>query len=173
MSVQDPSKLANLGDAQQAAFAVAAKVRDPELPFITIEELGILRSVECVDDTMVAKVAPTYLGCPAVKVIEQDVHDALTAAGYKARVETQLTPAWTSDWISEAGRQKLESHGIAMERSMPKAGVIPLFAEAAKVACPHCGEANTSMVSRFGSTPCKSQYQCLSCLEPFELFKCH
>ena len=170
MSAQDHS---NSDSAQQAAYAVAASVSDPELPFINLEELGILRSVEYVGDTMVAKVAPTYLGCPAVKVIEQDVHDALTAAGFKAQVDTQLSPAWTSDWITEAGRQKLENHGIVMERSTPKSGVIPLFAEAPPVTCPHCFDTNTSMVSRFGSTPCKSQYQCHGCLEPFELFKCH
>ena len=160
-------------DDEQAAYAVAANVSDPELPFITIEELGILRAVERRGDTMVAKVAPTYLGCPAVKVIEQAVIDALVDAGYKAEVETQLSPAWTTEWITKAGRQKLESHGIAMEQPVAPAGLIPLFAEAPPVACPQCGVTNTKMISRFGSTPCKAQYQCNGCAEPFELFKCH
>jgi len=158
---------------EQAAYAVAANVSDPELPFITIEELGILRSVTCDGDTVVAMVAPTYLGCPAVKVIEQDVHDALTAAGYKAKVQTQVSPAWTSDWISDSGRAKLESNGIVMEQRVQTEGVIPLFAEAPAVKCPQCDSTDTAMISRFGSTPCKSQYQCKQCAEPFELFKCH
>ncbi len=155
------------------AYAVAATVADPELPFITIEELGILRSVSIDGDTVVAKLAPTYLGCPAVKVIEQSVLDALQSAGYTARVESQLTPPWTTEWISDAGREKLESHGIVMEKALPKTAVVELFAPQAAVLCPHCAGGDTKIVSRFGSTPCKSQYQCNTCAEPFELFKCH
>jgi ring-1,2-phenylacetyl-CoA epoxidase subunit PaaD len=167
---------------EQAAFEVVAGVCDPELPFITIGELGIVRAVVRRGDQLVAKIAPTYLGCPAVKVIEEDVLNALLKAGFNATVERQLNPAWTSDWISESGRKKLQANGIVMEekggrpRLFTEAnsrGLPPLFPEASIVVCPHCGSSDTNMVSRFGSTPCKSQYCCNACTEPFELFKCH
>jgi len=155
----------------ERAREVAAKVPDPELPFLTVAELGILREVIVEGDYVVARVSPTYSGCPAVAVIEQSIEDALIQAGYRARVERVMSPAWTTSWITEQGRTKLRENGIAP----PVAGNTSkpvLFAKTA-VCCPLCGSEKTEKVSEFGSTPCKAQYRCVSCLEPFDYFKCH
>ncbi|HEX6377426.1 MAG TPA: 1,2-phenylacetyl-CoA epoxidase subunit PaaD [Allosphingosinicella sp.] len=138
-------------------WAVLAEVADPEIPVISVVELGIVRSVE--PDRVV--ITPTYTGCPATRVIERDVRAALDAAGYRhVRIETALSPAWTTDWISAEGRRKLHAYGIA-----------PPATQA--VRCPQCGSADTEEISRFGSTPCKALWRCRACREPFDLFKCH
>ncbi len=155
----------------EAARAVAVNVCDPELPFLTLGDLGILRSVEVHGTTVIAKVSPTYSGCPALDVIEQSVHDALAQAGFNARVERMMTPPWTTDWITEEGRRKLEANGIAPPGNTQTDKNI-LFAKTA-VCCPQCKSENTIKISEFGSTPCKAQYQCNSCSEPFDYFKCH
>ena len=132
-------------------------VADPEIPVVSVVELGIVRSVE--PDRVV--VTPTYTGCPATQVIERDIRDALDSAGYRdVRIETALAPAWTTDWITPEGRRKLNAYGIAP----PTRGA---------VACPQCGSADTEEISRFGSTPCKALWRCRACAEPFDLFKCH
>jgi ring-1,2-phenylacetyl-CoA epoxidase subunit PaaD len=137
--------------------AVLAEVADPEIPVISVMDLGIVRSVE--PDRVV--ITPTYTGCPAAQVIERDVRDALDSAGYRdVRIETVLSPAWTTDWITPEGRAKLRAYGIA-----------PPTCSA--VECPQCGSTETEEISRFGSTPCKSLWRCRSCAEPFDLFKCH
>jgi ring-1,2-phenylacetyl-CoA epoxidase subunit PaaD len=139
-------------------WAVLKRVPDPEIPAVSILDLGIVRGVE--EGKVV--ITPTYSGCPATHFIEQNIRDALDAAGYRGvAIETQLAPAWTTDWISEEGRAKLLAYGIAP----------PDLAVAAT--CPRCGSSDTEEVSRFGSTPCKSQWRCKSCLEPFDRFKCH
>jgi ring-1,2-phenylacetyl-CoA epoxidase subunit PaaD len=136
---------------------VLESVPDPEIPVISVVDLGIVRDIS--PDRVT--ITPTYTGCPATQVIERDIRDALDAAGYGAvRIETVLAPPWTTEWITPAGRAKLHAYGIAP----PTRGV---------VACPQCGSTETEEISRFGSTPCKSLWRCRSCAEPFDLFKCH
>jgi ring-1,2-phenylacetyl-CoA epoxidase subunit PaaD len=141
----------------QAIWEVLASVPDPEIPVISVVDLGIVRSVE--PERVV--ITPTYTGCPAAQVIERDIRDALDAAGYRhVRVETALSPAWTTDWITPEGREKLRAYGIAP----PTRGAVE---------CPQCGSSHTEEISRFGSTPCKALWRCRDCAEPFDLFKCH
>ena len=138
--------------------AVLETVMDPEIPVVSVVDLGIVRSI----DTDKVTITPTYSGCPATDVIERTIREALDANGYRdVAIETKLTPPWTTDWISEKGKQKLRAYGIAP----------PELTKAAT--CPRCGSANTEEVSRFGSTPCKAQWRCKDCLEPFDRFKCH
>lgn len=152
------------------AWAVAARVPDPEVPCVTVAELGILREIVFDGDVVVAKVTPTYSGCPAVQFIEDAVADALRGAGYKARIERVISPAWTTDWITDEGREKLRAYGIAppTQASNSKRA---LFGEVT-VACPRCASEDTEKLSEFGSTPCKAHYRCTACLEPFDYFKC-
>ncbi len=155
-------------------YAILDQVTDPEIPVLTVRDLGVIRDLRIRDDGEVEVIiTPTYSGCPAMDMIEVNIRAALQEAGYEAvRVTTVLKPAWTTDWISEAGRRKLKEYGIAppAEESPDKGA---LFQDAPTVECPHCGSADTRMISRFGSTPCKAQYQCNQCLEPFDYFKCH
>ena len=156
---------------QQRAWAVAAAVPDPELPPLTIAELGILRDVAVDDHGIEVRITPTYSGCPATTAIAQDIEAALAAAGLApARVTTVLSPAWTTDWLTESGRAKLLAQGIAPP---PRAGRRALFAPAAPVACPRCASADTVLLAEFGSTACKALRQCGTCREPFHAFKCH
>ena len=142
----------------QGIWAVLKDVPDPEIPAVSVLDLGIVRSV---DDEKVV-ITPTYSGCPATHFIEQSIRDALDAAGYRnVAIETRLAPAWTTDWISSEGKAKLAAYGIAP----------PDLARTAT--CPQCGSTDTEEISRFGSTPCKSQWRCKACLEPFDRFKCH
>ncbi|HYJ82396.1 MAG TPA: 1,2-phenylacetyl-CoA epoxidase subunit PaaD [Allosphingosinicella sp.] len=144
-------------DETAPVWTVLDEVADPEIPVISVVELGIVRSVE--PDRVV--ITPTYTGCPATQVIERDIRDALDAAGYRnVRIETALAPAWTTDWITPEGRAKLRAYGIAPPTR-------------SAVECPQCGSADTGEISRFGSTPCKALWRCRSCAEPFDLFKCH
>jgi ring-1,2-phenylacetyl-CoA epoxidase subunit PaaD len=159
--------------AEQAAWAAAAGVVDPELGVVTIEELGILRAVRVAPDGAVTvEITPTYSGCPAMDVIRADIRTALRDAGHdRAEVSTVLRPAWSTDLISQKGREKLAAAGIAppvpLALSMP-AGPVPL---ALSVRCPHCGGADTEQLSRFGSTACKALWRCRACAEPFEHIK--
>ncbi len=147
-------------DRQTMLWRVLAEVPDPEIPVISIVDLGIVHTVE--PDRVV--LTPTYTGCPATRVIEQDVRDALDAAGFgEVRIETTLSPPWTTDWISAAGRRKLHAYGIAP----------PGAPEDNLVACPQCASTDTEEISRFGSTPCKALWRCRTCAEPFDRFKCH
>ena len=153
------------------AWAAAAAVLDPEVPAVTVAELGILRAVD-IDDQgrAVAQVTPTYSGCPAVLAIELAIEAALRQAGFDPVIERVLAPAWTTDWITEVGREKLHAYGIAppvVGSSSKRA----LFGEIT-VACPRCASTQTSKLSEFGSTACKAQYRCNACYEPFDYFKC-
>jgi len=154
------------------AWQAAAAVPDPEVPVLTIEDLGVLRAVEVADDgTVLVRITPTYSGCPAMDAIRADVQRALRDAGFEqVRVELVLAPAWTTDWMSEAGRQKLADYGIAPPRPRPGDGVVSL---ALSLRCPQCGSPDTRELSRFGSTACKSLWVCNSCREPFDHFKAH
>ena len=138
--------------------AVLQTVMDPEIPVISVVDLGIVREVTAER----VCITPTYSGCPATEVIERTIREALNAAGFRdVAIETKLAPPWTTEWISESGKAALAAYGIAPP-------------ELTKTAtCPQCGSSETEEVSRFGSTPCKAQWRCKSCLEPFDRFKCH
>lgn len=153
------------------ARAALEAVTDPELPFLTIADMGILRDVRTTDDgTIEVDITPTYSGCPATDVIRLDVEVALAKAGIsRASVRNVLLPAWTTDWLSAAARDKLLANGIAPPAKA--AGKRALFSSDA-VTCPHCASTATTRVSEFGSTACKAQYRCTTCREPFEYFKC-
>ncbi|WP_091458849.1 1,2-phenylacetyl-CoA epoxidase subunit PaaD [Micromonospora inyonensis] len=157
--------------APSDARAAVAAVVDPEIRVVTIDELGILRSVDEDPATgqVVVTITPTYTGCPAMDVIRADIRRALTAAGHAdAEVRTVLSPAWSTDWISDAGRAKLAAAGIAPPAPVRADGPVPL---ALTVRCPRCGSPETEQVSPFGSTACKGLWRCRSCLEPFDHLK--
>jgi ring-1,2-phenylacetyl-CoA epoxidase subunit PaaD len=146
--------------------AVLAAVPDPEIPAVSVIDLGIVRDIDPRGTSVV--VTPTYTGCPATAVIERSIREALAAAGMgDVRLISRLDPPWTTDWITEDGRQKLLAYGIA-----PPPASARLSAQTLP-ACPRCGSMATEEVSRFGSTPCKALWRCLACLEPFDRFKCH
>ena len=157
-----------------------SEVPDPEIPVISLTDLGIIRDVEWQDDTLVVTVTPTYSGCPATSVINLDIEAALRAKGIqKIRLERQLSPPWTTDWITAEGREKLRAYGIAppvdgTAADGRLAGRIARLAGTSNlvIACPRCGSTKTEKVSQFGSTPCKASYRCTDCLEPFDYFKC-
>jgi ring-1,2-phenylacetyl-CoA epoxidase subunit PaaD len=161
------------GLTRAEAWAIAATVPDPEVPVVTIEDLGILRSVE-VDDSGHVDVAitPTYSGCPAMEAIRTDIGAAFARAGYDdVRVEFVLAPAWTTDWMTDEGKAKLEAYGIAPPRRRgdgPDGSLVPLTLS---VRCPQCGSPDTRELSRFGSTACKALWVCNACKEPFDHFK--
>lgn len=156
---------------ERDVWDVAAAVVDPEVPVLTIEDLGVLRSVRLVDGGVVVQITPTYSGCPAVDAIREDIIAALTAAGHgPARVDVVLAPAWTTDWLSESGRAKLEEYGIAAPGPRRADGVVNL---GLGVRCPNCGSLHTRESSHFGSTSCKALYVCQHCHEPFDYFKHH
>ena len=145
---------------EAAIWEVLCQVPDPEIPVLSVVDLGIVRQVSQNE----VLITPTYTGCPATQVIERDIRSALDSAGFRSvAIRTTLAPPWTTDWISADGRQKLHAYGIAP----------PLSAGERLVTCPQCGSDKTEEVSRFGSTPCKAQWRCCDCLEPFDLFKCH
>lgn len=152
-----------------AAWDHAATVSDPEIPVLTIEDLGILREVRVAGTAVEVAITPTYSGCPAMDVIREDVTAVLTEAGYTSvSVRQVLAPAWTTDWISQNGRDKLREYGIAPPTGARQAGPVPL---SLSVQCPQCRSLRTREVSRFGSTACKALFACLDCLEPFDYFK--
>ena len=147
-----------------------SQVPDPEIPVLSITDLGIVRDVE-INDEVVVSLTPTYTGCPATEVIEQSVIDALNDAGVEGvAIKRVLSPPWTTDWITDSGRDKLRDYGIAPpEKGASKRAL--LHGER-QIACPRCSSLETSVVSEFGSTACKASYRCNACLEPFEYFKC-
>lgn len=151
---------------------VLAGVEDPEIPQLSVVDLGIVREVRRGEDgTPVVRITPTYSGCPATALIEAEIRRALDAAGFAAaRIETVLHPPWTTDWITEEGRRKLREAGIAPPAAGERRGA--LFGRAPEVACPRCGSTDTERVSEFGSTPCKALWRCRACREPLEYFKC-
>ena len=134
-------------------------VKDPEIPVLSIWELGILRGLEMQGDEVVVIITPTYSGCPAMDAVTEDIVSALAAAGYtKSRIEMQWAPAWSTSWMSPEGREKLRNYGIAPPGDQA-------------LSCPHCNSSDVDLVSEFGSTACKALYRCQSCLEPFDYFK--
>ena len=158
--------------ASQQAWDIAALVCDPEIPVLTIEDLGVLRSVAVKPDGTHVILTPTYSGCPAMEAMRDDVTAALTGAGYRnVTVELVLAPAWTTDWMSEEGKAKLVGYGIAAPTG--HSGVRPTGTVRLQLAikCPRCSSLNTRELARFGSTSCKALFECRDCLEPFDYFK--
>ena len=135
-------------------------IPDPEIPIITIADLGILRDVEIRDDKVIVSITPTYSGCPAMKAISQDIIAKLKESGIEGvQIKTVFSPVWTTDWINDKAKEKLRAYGIAPPTS--------------SVHCPRCNSSNVEKISQFGSTACKALYRCLDCQEPFDYFKCH
>jgi len=160
--------------ASRRVWEVLQRVPDPEIPVLTIVDLGIVRHADLdADGAVRVGLSPTYSGCPATAVIRTSVLQALHQAGFD-RVEVQdvLAPAWTSDWITEDGRRKLREYGIAPP-AHSVTSVRQIWQPTPEIACPRCDSHDTTRVSEFGSTPCKAHYRCNSCLEPFDYFKCH
>lgn len=158
---------------QQDAWDIAATVCDPEIPVLTIADLGILRNVQVTDNKVTVTITPTYSGCPAMDAIRDDLYTAFKKEGYKdVHVDLVLAPAWTTDWMTEAGKQKLQQYGIAPPTGNSKAGGHsgPIRLSLA-VKCPQCSSLNTKELTRFGSTSCKALYVCQDCREPFDYFK--
>ena len=157
---------------ESKAWDVLQRVEDPEIPVISVVELGIVREVLEVDGVLMVKITPTYSGCPATQVIEDSVIEALRLAELEPfEVKTVLSPSWSTDMISDSGRQKLKEYGIAPPAS-ESADKMALMGEERQINCPNCGSKDTKMVSQFGSTPCKAHFKCNDCLEPFDYFKC-
>jgi len=150
---------------------ILGQVSDPEIPVLTVLDLGVIREAKEKDGTVYVKLTPTYSGCPAMDVIGDDLKIAFAPLGKKVEVELVLAPAWSTDWISESGLQKMEIYGIARPLS-ESADKDVLLAGAKKVICPQCKSTNTHLVSQFGSTACKALFKCEACLEPFDYFKC-
>ena len=159
----------------EEVWAALEDLADPEIPVISLRDLGILREVRVGADGFEVVITPTYSGCPAMGQIEDDLRSTLKSRGISARIVTQLAPAWTTDWMTDAGKEKLRAYGIAPPQRTPDAGNVVRFiakpATPVVVPCPRCGSANTTETSHFGSTACKALYRCLDCQEPFDYFK--
>jgi ring-1,2-phenylacetyl-CoA epoxidase subunit PaaD len=162
----------NDAELRQHAWNIAAAVVDPEIPVLTIADLGVLRDVSVTDDGRIeVAITPTYSGCPAMNMIALEIELALEREGFRdPKVRTVLSPAWTTDWMSEQGRQKLREYGIAPPSAASSRRALFGVQE---VACPQCGSSNTELLSEFGSTACKALWRCKTCREPFDYFKCH
>lgn len=156
-----------MSETIESIYDILSRINDPEVPVLSILDLGIVRNVEIKDDQVIVTITSTYTGCPAMDMIAAQIRMELKAGGHQhVRIEQSIRPAWTTDWMSEAGKQKLKEYGIAppdKRFSIPEDGV----------GCPHCGSTHTRLVSEFGSTACKALYQCRDCQEPFDYFKCH
>jgi ring-1,2-phenylacetyl-CoA epoxidase subunit PaaD len=151
---------------------ILSGVLDPEVPVLSIQDLGIIRKIEMDGNKPIITITPTYSGCPAMTVIEVEMRAALLTAGIEEfEIKTVLSPPWTTDWISPQGLEKLREYGIAPPEKSSSSKLV-LFGKESEITCPQCGSKHTEMVSRFGSTACKAMYKCLDCKEPFDYFKC-
>jgi ring-1,2-phenylacetyl-CoA epoxidase subunit PaaD len=155
----------------QKLFEILETVSDPEIPVLSIMEMGVVRSAKIVNGIVEIEITPTYSGCPAMDVIGDDIKSAFKQKGYKTKVDLILSPAWITDWITPKGRAALEQYGIASPLSA-EADAAALLGNKKVVKCTQCGSLNTKLVSQFGSTACKALFQCEDCLEPFDYFKC-
>src|SRR3954471_15961332 len=151
--------------------AILETVSDPEIPVLSIMEMGVVRAAEMNNNVAEITITPTYSGCPAMDVIGDDIKKAFREKGIEAKIELVLSPAWTTDWITPKGRKALEDYGIAAPLE-PEADIEALLGNKKIVKCPQCGSTNTKMISQFGSTACKALFQCEVCHEPFDYFKC-
>ena len=158
----------------EPVWSILEKVTDPEVPVLSVIDLGIVRDVKFNNDGLEIIITPTYSGCPAMDVISMNIRIAVLSHGYKnVKVTQVLSPAWTTDWMTEAGKQKLEAYGIAPPNPKQQVCSDTLFAADEAVQCPRCHSYHTHRISEFGSTACKALYQCDDCKEPFDYFKCH
>ncbi|RYF90696.1 MAG: phenylacetate-CoA oxygenase subunit PaaJ [Chitinophagaceae bacterium] len=161
---------------REKILSILQSIPDPEIPVLAITDLGIIRNINIVSagKSVEIEITPTYSGCPAMDMITMNIRMQLMKEGYKDVIITKvLAPAWTTDWMTENGRQKLKAYGIAPPGNSVSIDPSVLFAEEVKVQCPQCNSWNTQLISEFGSTSCKSLYRCNSCMEPFDHFKCH
>jgi ring-1,2-phenylacetyl-CoA epoxidase subunit PaaD len=157
---------------EQAVWRALEEVKDPEIPVLSVVDLGIARDVRVQDGHVEVVITPTYSGCPAMDMITRDIRRTLIDHGWEdSTVTTRLAPAWTTDWLSDDGRRKLSEYGIAPP-AQPSADKRALMGHAPAIACPLCGSHQTERISEFGSTACKALHRCLECLEPFDYFKC-
>jgi ring-1,2-phenylacetyl-CoA epoxidase subunit PaaD len=155
-------------------WKILSEINDPEVPVLSITDLGIVRNVVLDENGVEVVITPTYSGCPAMDLISMQIRSALASHGFKDhKISTVLSPAWTTEWMSEQGRQKLKAYGIAPPNPAHSVCNVDLFQQDEAVQCPRCNSYNTRLVSRFGSTACKALYQCRDCMEPFDYFKCH
>lgn len=156
--------------ATNAIWKILETVKDPEVPVLSVVDLGVIRAVELEEQQVRVTITPTYTGCPAMDMISMHIKMALNAAGYQTSIQTVLSPAWTTDWMTENGKQQLKAYGIAppVGKSFDQAYLDNLI-----VPCPQCNSTHTVLVSQFGSTACKALYKCEECKEPFDYFKCH
>ncbi|MBK9223173.1 MAG: phenylacetate-CoA oxygenase subunit PaaJ [Saprospiraceae bacterium] len=159
-------------DLKNKIESILETVYDPEVPVLTVLDMGIIREISIVDEVSVIKITPTYTGCPAMQMIEMNIKAAMDAEGINCRIETVLSPAWTTDWMTEKGKEKLKNYGIAPPYKHARIS-IDLFQEEDKIQCPRCDSYNTLKISEFGSTACKALFRCIDCKEPFDYFKCH
>ncbi len=154
--------------------AILEVVTDPEIPVLTVSDLGIIREIKVNGEEVEIIITPTYTGCPAMDMIAMNIRLTLAEHGYKnGKITTVLSPAWTTDWMSEAGKAKLKTYGIAPPNPKQVVCDTKHFAEQESIQCPHCNSYHTRLISQFGSTACKALYQCNDCREPFDYFKCH
>jgi len=151
--------------------AILESVSDPEIPVLSIMEMGVVRAAEIKNNIAQITITPTYSGCPAMDVIGDDIKKAFAEKGIEAKIDLVLAPAWTTDWITPKGRKALEDYGIASPLE-PEADIEALLGNKKLIKCPQCGSKNTKMISQFGSTACKAFFQCQDCQEPFDYFKC-
>ncbi|RYY99078.1 MAG: phenylacetate-CoA oxygenase subunit PaaJ [Chitinophagaceae bacterium] len=163
-----------MNPTEQHIWTILEAVKDPEIPVLSVLDMGIVRAVEAREDGSVGiAITPTYSGCPAMDVIAMDIRLKLIEKGYRrVEIRHQLSPAWTTDWMSESGRQKLKAFGIAPPNPKQQFCATEMFREEA-VQCPRCNSWHTELISQFASTACKSMYRCLDCKEAFDHFKCH
>src|SRR3984893_6171394 len=159
----------------QKIWKLLEEVHDPEVPVLTVHDLGIIRKVELQEaGGWLVTITPTYSGCPAIDVSSMSIRLKLIEHGYKnVQIKTVLSPAWTTDWMTEAGKQKLKAYGISPPNPKQMVCTTDLFQQEENIQCPHCNSYHTRLISQFGSTACKALYQCNDCQEPFDYFKCH
>jgi ring-1,2-phenylacetyl-CoA epoxidase subunit PaaD len=158
---------------EKEIWQILAEVKDPEVPVLSVIDLGIIRSITITGNHIDVVITPTYSGCPAMDVISMDIRLKLIEKGFRdITVRQQLSPAWTTDWMSEEGKQKLKAFGIAPPNPKQQFCTTEMFRQEA-VACPRCNSYHTELISQFGSTACKAMYRCLDCKEAFDYFKCH
>ncbi len=162
--------MVNNSIATNAIWKILETVKDPEVPVLSVVDLGVIRAVAVKEQQVTVTITPTYTGCPAMDMISMHIKMALNAEGYQTIIQTVLSPAWTTDWMTENGKQQLKAYGIAppMGKSFDQAYLDNLI-----VPCPQCNSTHTVLVSQFGSTACKALYKCEECKEPFDYFKCH
>lgn len=159
--------------SEQEIWNILEEVKDPEIPVLSVTDMGIIRSVKISDDKIDIAITPTYSGCPAMDVISMDIRLKLIEKGYRnVSIRQQLSPAWTTDWMSEEGKRKLKEFGIAPPNHKQQFCSPEMFQQET-VQCPHCNSYHTELISQFGSTACKAMYRCVDCKEAFDYFKCH